>query len=153
AETRKRELAVQKNDWYLEFIDQMTAAEILPGVVPFLDHLQAKGIKIALGSASKNAVRVLTRTGILHYFETIVDGNSVVKGKPDPEVFLKGASALAVAPANCIVFEDAERGIEAALRGGFYAIGIGIPPALDAAHLVIPNFENKTLESLVAQLS
>lgn len=151
-EAKKVELAERKNDWYLEFIDGMTEEEILPGVVPFLDSLKAKGIKIALGSASKNAVKVLTSTGILDYFLTIVDGNQVVNGKPDPEVFLKGAATLGVDPAHCIIFEDAERGVEAALRGGFYAIGVGDPVNLHKAHLVIPGFESVTLEKLVEQI-
>lgn len=148
----KLKLATQKNDWYLEFIDQMTASEILPGVIPFLDRLKEKGIKIALGSASKNAEKVLNRTGIIHYFETIIDGNKVEKGKPDPEVFLKGANALEVEPANCIVFEDAERGVEAALRGGFLAVGVGDPQSLGAAHYVISGFEGLQFEDLLREL-
>ncbi|MEM9820792.1 MAG: HAD-IA family hydrolase, partial [Bacteroidota bacterium] len=99
-----------------------------------------------------NAVRVLQQMGISCYFETIVDGTSVEKGKPDPEVFLKGAKELDLAPAHCIVFEDAERGVEAALRGGFWVVGVGDPQSLGAAHHVIPGFEDLQWEDLLRAL-
>ena len=134
-------LAEKKNAWYLEFIDEMTPAEILPGVTEFLDDLRTYGIAIGLGSASKNARRILDHIGLADYFSVIIDGNSTMRGKPDPEVFLLGAKALGVSPDRCVVFEDAPKGIDAALAGGFFAIGVGSPETLSLAHAVIQNFE------------
>ena len=139
-EAEREALAAQKNEWYLEFINEMTPAEILPGVVDFLDDLREAGIRIGLGSASKNAPRILDRIELTAYFEAIIDGNKTTRSKPDPEVFLKGAEELHIQPQHCVVFEDAPKGIDAALNGGFYAIGVGEPENLGHAHLVIPGF-------------
>ena len=127
----------------------MTPEEILPGVNSFLQALRKEGIKIALGSASKNAPLILDRVGIAFYFDAIIDGNSVSKAKPDPEVFIKGAEALKVKPSECIVFEDAEAGVEAALAGGMKCVGIGEPQILNKANLVINGFENITATQLL----
>lgn len=140
-EAEREALAAQKNEWYLEFINEMTPAEILPGVVNFLDDLRERGMRIGLGSASKNAPRILERIELTPYFEAIIDGNKTTRSKPDPEVFLKGAKELDARPQNCVVFEDAPKGIDAALNGGFYAIGVGEPQNLGHAHLVIAGFE------------
>ncbi len=145
-------LAEQKNDWYLEYIQHMTPKETLAGVEKFLKDLQKRGIKIALGSASKNSRMILDRIGLTHYFEVIIDGNSTSKSKPHPEVFLLGAEQLGVLPKNTIVFEDAEKGIEAALNGGFYAVGIGKALSLDDAHIVIAGFEYIDLDEICEAL-
>ncbi len=137
----KAAYAEKKNDWYLEFILRMTPDEILPGIKPFLNELKSKNIKIVLGSASKNSTIILDKIGLTHYFDAIIDGNSTTKSKPDPEVFLLGAAAVGSKPKNCVVFEDAEKGVEAALEGGFYTVGVGHPDVLDEAHIVIPSFE------------
>ena len=133
--------AEKKNNWYLEYILRMTPEEILPGVKNFLDELKSKKVKIVLGSASKNSRTILDRIALTAYFDVIVDGNSTTKSKPDPEVFLIGAAAVGSKPNHCIVFEDAEKGVEAALAGGFYTVGVGHPDVLDEAHIVIPSFE------------
>ncbi len=133
--------AEKKNNWYLEYILRMTPEEILPGVKNFLDELKRKGIHIVLGSASKNSKTILDRVALTDYFDAIIDGNSTTKSKPDPEVFLLGAQAVGSKPKCCIVFEDAEKGVEAALAGGFYTVGVGHPDVLDEAHIVIPGFE------------
>ncbi len=137
----KAAYATKKNDWYLEYILRMNDEDTLPGIKNFLNDLKAKGIKIVLGSASKNAKVILDRIALTHYFDAIIDGNSTTKSKPDPEVFLLGAAAVGSQPNKCIVFEDAEKGVEAALKGGFYAVGVGHPDVLDEAHIVIPGFE------------
>lgn len=137
----KAAYAEKKNDWYLEYILRMSPEEILPGVERFLKELKSKGVKIALGSASKNSRLILEKIGLTHYFNAIIDGNSTTKSKPDPEVFLLGAAAVGSKPNKCIVFEDAEKGVDAALEGGFYAVGVGHPDVLDEAHIVIPSFE------------
>jgi beta-phosphoglucomutase len=140
-EAEKKDWAARKNAWYLEYIERMTPEEILPGAKDFLDALRQQGIKIALGSASKNARTILRRIGLEETFDAIIDGNQVLHGKPDPEVFLKGAAAVGVQPEDCLVFEDAEKGIEAALNGGMKAVGIGSPEVLHQANWVTPSLE------------
>lgn len=152
AANTKLELAEKKNSWYQEFIEKMTPAEILKGVMPFLQELKARQIKIALGSASKNAPLIMEQIGLTSYFDAIIDGNQVVHSKPNPEVFLKGAAATGAQPDQCIVFEDAEKGIEAALNGGFWAVGIGAEEVLGQAHLVIPSFVGWTFDQLLDRL-
>jgi beta-phosphoglucomutase len=130
----------EKNTIYLDLISNMNPGEILPGVIDFLVQIKAEGYKIALGSASKNAEIILEKTNLLPWFDLIIDGNKVTKSKPDPEVFLKGAEGLGVAASECIVFEDAQAGVEAAKAGGMKAIGIGETSVLGKADKVIPNF-------------
>lgn len=144
----KEQLAAKKNAWYVEYIDQMDSSEILPGVLPFLDELRTASVKVALGSASKNARRILERVELGDYFDTIVDGHVVSKAKPDPEVFALSASLLNIAPENAVVFEDAQAGIEAARRAGMIAIGVGNPQVLDEAHYVISDFTAFSLDKL-----
>jgi len=145
SDAEKEELATQKNEWYVDYIRQMSADEILPGVVSFLEELSAQNIKIGLGSASKNAPTILDQIHLTHYFDALIDGNVVTTSKPDPEVFLKGAEALNIPPEQTVVFEDAPRGVDAALAGNMYAIGVGNAKALGHAHLVIPGFENMSI--------
>lgn len=141
-------LASRKNDWYREYIAKMDESEILPGVLPFLREIREAGLKTALGSASKNAGMILERTGLAAYLDVIVDGTHVAKAKPDPEVFLKGAEGLGLAPAECVVFEDARAGIEAALNAGMGAVGIGDEATLDRAHMVFASMEGLRLSAL-----
>ncbi len=143
---------VNKNAWYLEDINKIGAEEILPGVSQFLTAVRAKGIKTALGSASKNAVLILERIGLIDQFDAIVDGNKVANAKPDPEVFLNAAREVGVDPENCIVFEDAVAGVQAALNAKMKCVGIGSSDVLGHAHLVIPNFQNTTIEALIAKI-
>jgi beta-phosphoglucomutase len=131
-------LAERKNAWYVEMISGMDASELLPGAADYLDYLRRRGVRAALGSASKNARTILDRLRITDKFDVIVDGTVVANAKPDPEVFLRGAAALGVAPADCAVFEDAAAGIEAAKRAGMYAVGIGAVAALPGADMVVP---------------
>jgi beta-phosphoglucomutase len=140
SEADKEAWAIKKNDWYLEYVANMDASEILPGVVDFLNGLKARQIKIGLGSASKNAPGILRQIGLYDYFDVIIDGNQTTKGKPDPQVFLMGSEALGLQPQECIVFEDAPKGAEAAKRGGFYCIGIGTPQSLPFADETIASF-------------
>jgi len=126
----------------------MTPAEILPGVIQFLDELHNNNLLIALGSASKNAMFILDKIGLADKFDVVIDGNKVSKAKPDPEVFLKGASELEVSPANCLVFEDAQAGIDAARNGGMSVIGIGKGENLKNADFVIPGFVNMNIDQL-----
>jgi beta-phosphoglucomutase len=131
---------IEKNEEYLRLISDMNPSEILPGVLDFLQQIKDLGYKIALGSASKNAEIILEKTGLMPWFDLIIDGNKVSKSKPDPEVFLKGAEGLGLAPETCIVFEDAQAGLEAAKAGNMKAIGIGEAETLSLADKIIPNF-------------
>lgn len=144
----KERLAEKKNNDYLRYILQMTPDEILPRAKEFLMELRHSNIKIALGSASKNAMTILDRLQITHLFDAIIDGNKVTKAKPDPEIFLKGAEELGVLPGNCVVFEDAEAGIEAAIAAKMKCVGIGSPKNLRKANIVIPGFEKITFNQL-----
>jgi beta-phosphoglucomutase len=139
-EEEKLERATVKNARYLELCMQMTPEDTLPGVRAFLDELKRLSVKIGLGSASKNAKVILERIDMLSYFETIVDGNRVTKGKPDPQVFLLGAEDLDTPPANCAVFEDAVAGIQSAIAAGMLAVGIGEKSVLTEADIVVPGF-------------
>jgi beta-phosphoglucomutase len=114
-----------KNESYLNSIQDLTQQNCLTGVVETLSKAKAKGIKLAVGSSSKNAKRILKLIQIEDYFDTIIDGSMVENLKPSPEVFLKAASILGLDPSECLVFEDAASGIQAAKAGGFTAIGIG----------------------------
>ena len=147
-DTEKLLLAENKNNRYLEYVRQMTEEEILPGVSEFLDELREQGIQIALGSASKNAPLILDRIQLMEKFDAIVDGNAVSKAKPDPEVFLRCAELLGVEPVTCLVFEDAQAGIEAARNGGMQVIGVGSPENLSLADHYIPGFENLEFDLL-----
>lgn len=133
----RQQLAEQKNDWYVEFIRQLTPSEMLPGADEYLRFLKRREVKIALGSASKNAPLILERLAIQDLFDAVIDGNQVQQSKPHPEVFLRAAEALGMLPENCVVFEDAEAGIEAAHRAGMCCVGIGQPAILKSADVVI----------------
>ncbi len=144
----KLKLAERKNNWYVEYISSMDESEILPGVKEFIEQLRLRGIKIALGSVSKNAMTILNGVNLKAYFDAVIDGTKVARAKPDPEVFLKGAEELGVLAGECVVFEDAAAGIEAALNAKMYCIGIGSPDILYKAHKVIPGFKGIGLEVL-----
>ncbi|MEY4479454.1 MAG: beta-phosphoglucomutase [Bacillota bacterium] len=148
SEEEKAMMATRKNEWYVDYIKSMDESEILPGVTEFLASLKANGIKIALGSASKNAGMILTNIGMMDTFDAIIDGNKTSEAKPDPEVFLLGAEALGVAAEECVVFEDAEAGVEAAIRAHMHVIGIGSPEQLAAADFTIKQFTELTLKQV-----
>jgi beta-phosphoglucomutase len=133
-------LAAAKNNHYLKLIQELDQNEILPGVENFLTELRDNDVKIGLGSSSKNAAMILKKLGIDHYFEAMIDGTKTTKTKPDPQVFQLGAKELSVAPEHTVVFEDAAKGIESALGGGFKVIGIGDEEELSKADQVIPGF-------------
>ena len=149
----KVRLMDRKNAWYLEQVDGMTPDELFAGIVAFLDELRAAGVGVALGSSSRNAPLILERCGITDRFDAVVDGNSITFSKPDPEVFLKGASALKVKPANTVVFEDALSGVDAALNGGFRVVGVGVEGTLPKSDFMLQSFDGFTMAQLVERLS
>lgn len=130
----------QKNEDYLSYLVHMDQSEILPGVLHILQFLKEHNQPIALGSASKNARPILEKTGIIHYFDAIVDGNDVTNAKPDPEVFLQAARQIGATNENSIVFEDSVAGIQAANIAGMISIGIGEAGILKEAQYNFPDF-------------
>jgi beta-phosphoglucomutase len=147
-EAEKTALAKKKNSWYVEYIRGMDESELLPGAREYLLRLREKGVKIALGSASKNTPTIINSLNIADLFDAVVDGNKTSKAKPDPEVFLLAAQELGVDPADCVVFEDAEAGLQAARVGGMYAVGVGDPGVLKSAHEVIAGLHAANVEGL-----
>lgn len=143
---------VEKNLDYLAFIEKMDKSEILPDVVRVLSFFKQKGCPIALGSASKNAQPILEKVGLLHFFDSIVDGNSVTKAKPDPEVFLIASKKLNTRPSKCVVFEDAVAGIQAANAANMISIGIGEKEVLNEADYIFKDFTQITDEFLMSLL-
>ena len=142
-------LMVEKNEWYLELVQGLGPQDALPGALNFLQTAYDQGIKIALGSASKNAPMILEKLGITPLFTAIIDGNNVVNGKPHPEVFLKGAEALGLEPSECVVFEDSIAGVQAAKTGGMSSVGIGDAETLQA-DIHFTALGDTTPEALVA---
>ena len=140
SEQEFEKLMYQKNVEYLSYVDQMTPDDILPGVMPVLNFLKEQNVKMALGSASKNARRILANVKLDDFFDAIVDGIIVSKAKPDPEVFLKGAELLRVKPEESLVFEDSIAGIEAANRANMVSIGIGDVQTLHKADKCFRDF-------------
>ena len=136
----KNKWLIQKNEDYLTYLVDMDESEILPGVLPILKFLKEKGQPIALGSASKNARPILEKTGILHYFDAIVDGNDVTNAKPDPEVFLIAAKLLETKPEYAFVFEDSVAGVQAANIAKMTSIGIGEAGVLHEAKYIFKDF-------------
>lgn len=135
----------RKNDYFLERANQMTEADVLPGVLPLMQQMCSAGYKIALGSASHNARHMAHLLGIAPYLDAISDPYTVVNGKPAPDTFLWAAGALGVNPKRCVVFEDASAGVQAALAGGFHVVGLGDPALVGNAHLVLPHLQHATL--------
>jgi beta-phosphoglucomutase len=144
----KEKYASLKNNWYVEYISRMTPDEILPGSLRFIDELKYSGIKVAIGSASKNTPLIIKKVGLESVFDAIADGNIVKKAKPDPEVFIKASEMIGVPPSGCAVFEDAAAGIEAALNAGMLSIGVGSEKMLSKAHFVVPGLDKIDLEKL-----
>jgi len=140
SQEQKNQWLIQKNKEYLTYLVDMDQSEILPGVLEVLEFLKANNQPIALGSASKNARPILEKTGILSYFDVIVDGNDVSNAKPDPEVFLQAAKKLGITNENSIVFEDSVAGIQAANIAAMKSIGIGDAAILNEAKYNFKDF-------------
>lgn len=121
----KERLAARKNDIYRGLLGRMTPADLPADVKGTLDALRSKGLKLAIGSSSKNAPTILERIGLGGYFDAVADGNCITRSKPDPEVFLKAAELIGLPPCSCLVVEDAAAGAEAGHRGGFAVACVG----------------------------
>lgn len=151
-EAQLQEFMARKNAYYLEFIREITPADVLPGARELLEEIRAAGLKSALGSASKNAREVIEHLGIASLLDAVSDGNSVQRQKPAPDLFLHAAGQLSLLSRECVVVEDAAAGIEAALAGGFRAVGIGPASRVGAADWVIPGLQNVHLDDFLHRL-
>lgn len=152
SEEEKIRMCAEKNTWYLESIKEITNQDTLPGVQAFIKLAREANYLIALGSASKNAIAIINQLGLTSFFDVMVDGNMVTKGKPDPEGFLLAAQKLCVKPNHCLVFEDAAKGIQAARKAGMYTVGIGDPRHLGAADMVIETLLNQTPKGILEHI-
>jgi beta-phosphoglucomutase len=152
-EAQLQEFMERKNAYYLEFIREISPADVLPGARALLEEIRAAGLKSALGSASKNASEVLERLGIARLLDSVSDGNSVERQKPAPDIFLHAAAQLGLPPRECVVVEDAAAGIEAAQAGGFWALGLGPQARVAKAHRILPSLENVRLADLLAMFA
>ena len=148
----KNKWLFEKNENYLSYLVDMDNSEILPGVMPILDYLKEQKQLIALGSASKNARPILEKTGILSYFDVIVDGNDVSNAKPDPEVFVQAARLLNISNENAIVFEDSVAGIQAANIAKMTSVGIGEATILQEAKYIFKDFNYMDTSFVEAQI-
>lgn len=153
SEAQIQAFMARKNEYYLRFIQEISPRDLLPGARELLLELRARGYKIALGSASKNARQVLKSLAISNLFDAISDGDSVENPKPAPDLFLHAAQQLGLTPEECVVVEDAEAGIQAAKAGGFYAVGLGPPERVGNADAVFPSLEGVTLADILASLT
>lgn len=145
---KMEELATKKNGWFVEYIEAIKPEEIFPGVKPMLQQLRKQGYKVALASSSKNAEMVLRLLQISELFEVMVDGTMITHSKPDPEIFLLAAKKLNILPPHCVVFEDAEAGVEAALAAGMKCVGVGSPEQLGKANFIVTKTADLDLTKL-----
>ncbi|PEJ48699.1 beta-phosphoglucomutase [Bacillus sp. AFS002410] len=149
SEAEKIELATKKNTHYVELIRNISEKDLLPGIESFLIQIKKEGIKIAMASASKNALMVANALGITDYFDHIVDAATVTNSKPDPEVFLKAAQAVSANPENCIGVEDAAAGVDAINAANMYSVAIGDTTVLNHANLVLSSTEELELNRII----
>jgi len=144
----KERLANKKNEWFVDYVERMVPEEIFSGVKVLIHQLRDRGIKVGLASSSKNAKTVIQLLHIQNEFDVVVDGNMITHSKPDPEIFLLAAQKLGIDPKDCLVFEDAEAGVEAALAAGMKCVGVGYPEQLGKADKVV----SKTSDFAVTML-
>lgn len=149
----REQMATRKNMYYRQLLEQLSPANILPGVSDFLTALKAAGIKMAIGSSSKNTPVILEKIGLADFFDAVADGNQIRNSKPDPEVFLLAAALLGVEPASCVVVEDAEAGVEAARAAGMKVIGVGSAASSPNADFCAADLSGIQAEEIIRQLA
>lgn len=121
----KQLLASRKNSLYVDLIQTLAPSDMLPGAMENLKILRSAGVLVAIGSSSRNTKQILQRIGLSDFFDAVADGNDIRRSKPDPEVFLVAMQRLGKTPGECLVVEDAEAGVEAALAAGMRVLGVG----------------------------
>ena len=146
SEEEKFQLSERKNSYYKEFIMELTSGDILPGAMNTLDELRANGIKVAIGSSSKNTPTILKQIGLHDYFDAVSDGNNISNSKPDPEVFLKAADMLGVPYSECMIVEDADAGIEAGRSAGMKTVSVH---GANGADISIEDLSKKSLLNFI----
>lgn len=149
-EEEKITMATEKNETYKRLVMKITPAAILPGASATLQKLREKGVLIAIGSSSRNTPIILKQIGLEGYFDAVADGNHIKNSKPDPEVFLLAAKMLNIPPENCLVVEDADAGVEAALNGNMRVLGVGAAAKNPRATVVADSLNYIDLVSLIA---
>jgi beta-phosphoglucomutase len=150
SEEEKIAMATEKNEMYKRLVMKITPSAILPGALDTLHKLREKGIMIAIGSSSKNTPIILKQIGLEGYFEAVADGNHIKNSKPDPEVFLLAAKMLNIPSSNCLVVEDADAGVEAALNGNMRVLGVGSAAHNPRATIVADSLKDIDLVSYIA---
>jgi beta-phosphoglucomutase len=146
----KEAMATQKNEAYKLLVRQLTPADILPGALTTLQKLREKGILLAIGSSSRNTPIILEQIGLSGFFDAVADGNEIKNSKPDPEVFLLAAQKLKLPPAQCLVVEDADAGVDAAINGGMQVLGVGSAAKHPGATIAAPSLQGIDLSALIA---
>jgi beta-phosphoglucomutase len=150
SEAQMQEMMDRKNRYYIELIKHMSPKEVVPGGVALLKEIRQAGIKTAIASASRNTMTVLQRLDLVSFFDGIADGNSVVHGKPTPDVFIFAAGLVNTPTRDCLGIEDATAGVEAIKAAGMTALGIGPKERFPMADKVLGTLEKKTLQDLLA---
>jgi beta-phosphoglucomutase len=145
----KNALADKKNDHYLKLIQDITPSDLLPAIKELITDIKAKGLKLGMASASKNAFTVMESLGMKSEFDIIVDAKTVVNGKPHPEVFLRAAEMLEVEPEACIGVEDASAGVQAIKAAGMFAVAVGPKESFEKADLVYSSTAELALEKII----
>lgn len=146
---QKEVLAEKKNDNYVNSLADLSKKDLLPGVYDFLVKAKERQIPCSIASASKNAPMILEKLGVLTFFEHIVDPNSLKNGKPDPEIFIKAAESIHIAPEEAIGFEDAQAGIEGIKKAGMYAVGISATETLVGADIQVASMTELDIDMLI----
>lgn len=148
-EEKLLEMMERKNNYYLEFIREVSPKDLLPGARELLEEIRRAGLKSALGSASKNALDVINRLGITNLLDAICDGNSVQRQKPAPDLFLHAAKQLGLPPEECVVVEDASAGIDAGKAAGMLTVGLGPSERVGQADMILPNLSGVKLADIL----
>lgn len=125
SDEEKKEMAERKNSYYVSLVKEIDQSALIDGAIEFISYVKENSLKTAIGSSSKNTNLILSQTGIDSMFDAIADGNIIIKSKPDPEVFLKAAELLGIEPCDCLVCEDADAGVEAAISAGMDVLAVG----------------------------
>jgi beta-phosphoglucomutase len=152
SEEQMEEWMARKNRYYVESIAQITSADMLPGALDLLREVREAGLRIGLASASRNARAILERLGLETMLDGVSDGDAIPRSKPAPDLFLHCARQLDVLPEEAVVVEDAASGVEAALAGGFWTVGLGPHERVGMAHAVFPSLAGTTLGHILSRI-
>lgn len=139
----------RKNAYYISLVSQMTPKDLLPGALELLKEIRLAGRKSAIASSSRNAPLVMERLALAPWVEAVVDGNTVTRSKPAPDLFLEAGRQLGLSPVECVVIEDAEAGVEAGIAAGMWTLGLGPYERVGKATRVLPSLEGQHLDDIL----